>query len=137
MKIIKMPIIRSITKPFVTIEVKNPTKDPTPVINDCLSPVRENNSSAITAPRNGPIKIPATGMMNGPISNPIVLPHIPAFEPPNFFTPTTFASVSAPNNKMTKSTWIIQKIHPMSSNDTIHPYSRNPPTIKKTEGIIG
>ena len=89
------------TIPFVTIDVKKPTSEPTPVFNDCSHDDFVTKSSASTAPKNGPINIPANGMTNGPINNPIVLPHMPAFEPPNFFTPTKFDTVSAPNSKTT------------------------------------
>ena len=93
-------IMTTIIVPFVTTDVKKPISDPIPVFNDCLNPERVTTSSPITAPRNGPRRIPATGMTKGPMRRPIVLPHIPAFEPPNFLTPSKFDSVSAANNRM-------------------------------------
>ena len=103
-KNIKTTIITIMTNPFVTTEVKNPTSEPIPVFTDCFIPDRDTTSSAMIAPKNGPTKIPANGMRKGPKRSPIVLPHIPAFEPPNFFTPTRFDKVSAPNNKITNKT---------------------------------
>ena len=103
-KNIKTAIITTMTSPFVTTEVKNPTSEPKPVFTACLTPDRDTTSSAMTAPKNGPTKIPATGMTKGPIRSPIVLPHIPALEPPNFFTPTRLDNVSAPNSKITNNT---------------------------------
>ena len=107
--------------PFVTTEVRKPIRDPIPVFNACFTPIRETTSSAITAPKNGPTKIPATGMTNGPIRSPIVLPHMPALEPPNFLTPTRFDNVSAPNNKMTNRICILQNQHFIPSNVAINP----------------
>ena len=78
----------------------------------------------MTAPKKGPTKIPATGMTNGPMRRPIVLPHIPAFEPPNFLTPTRFDNVSAPNSKMTNKICILQKTR-------CHPFKRSNPSIKE------
>ena len=92
-------IITTITNPFVRTDVKNPIKEPIPVFNDCLRPDRDTINSDKTAPKNGPSRIPATGITKGPMRRPIVLPHIPAFEPPNFFTPRRLESVSAPNNR--------------------------------------
>ena len=94
----KMTIMTTIKNPFVTTDVKNPTREPNPVFNDCLKLARVTTSSASTAPIIGPSKIPATGMTKGPMRRPIVLPHMPAFDPPNFFTPRRLDSVSAPNN---------------------------------------
>ena len=78
----------------------NPTTEPTPIFraSNILRLLTKN--SARKAPRNGPIRIPITGMgiRKGPISKPIVLPHIPAFDPPNFLIPTRLATKSAPNN---------------------------------------
>ena len=88
-----------ITSPLVTTDVKKPIKEPIPVLNACFIPDRDTINSEITAPKNGPSKIPATGITKGPIRSPIVLPHIPALDPPNFFTPKRFDSVSAPNNR--------------------------------------
>lgn len=65
-------------------EVKKPIKDPIPDLNACFNPSLVTSNSAITAPRNGPIMIPATGITKGPNNKPIVLPHTPAFVPPNF-----------------------------------------------------
>lgn len=87
--------------PFVIIEVKNPTSEPIPVRIACFTLLLLTINSASTAPKKGPSSMPAIGMTNGPINKPIVLPHIPAFEPPNFFTPKAFANVSAPNNNAT------------------------------------
>ena len=98
-KMIKTTIITIIMMPFVTTDVKKPIKEPIPVLNACFMPDLVTISSEITAPKNGPSKMPATGMIKGPMSKPIVLPHIPAFEPPNFFTPKRFESVSAPNKR--------------------------------------
>ena len=91
-----------IKNPFVITEVKNPIREPKPVFNACLNPVLETSNSAMTAPKNGPSNIPATGITNGPIRSPIVLPHIPAFDPPNFLTPTRLDNVSAPNKRIIK-----------------------------------
>ena len=68
--------------------------------------------------------MPATGMTNGPMRRPIVLPHIPAFEPPNFLTPTRFDNVSAPNSKMTNRICILQK-------PDRHPFKRSNPSVKE------
>lgn len=110
-----------INVPFVMTDVKNPTNEPIPVLNDCLMPERDTINSAIIAPRNGPRIMPATGMTKGPRRSPIVLPHMPAFDPPNLFTPTRFDNVSATNNKRMNKPWTLQKSHVISSNDTIKP----------------
>lgn len=118
-------------------DVKNPTNDPKPVFIAWLNSVLVTKSSPMTAPRNGPIKMPATGITKGPIIKPIVLPHIPAFVPPNFFTPIIFETESAANNKITNNISIIQNNQPKSEKEKNKPYTIKPNNINTTEGIIG
>ena len=98
------------------MDVKKPTNEPTPDSTAFLIELRVTINSAMTAPKNGPKMMPAKGITNGPINKPIVLPHIPALEPPNFFTPTIFDSVSALNNKTVKSISISQNHQARSPN---------------------
>ena len=107
--------------PFVTMEVKKPTNEPIPALMACFKSVFVINNSPITAPINGPSKIPITGITKGPIISPIVLPHIPAFVPPNFFTPMRFEMESAANKSTTNKISITQKNHPSSEKEKKNP----------------
>lgn len=69
---------------FVMTLLINPTTDPKPIFKLLLKSLLFTNSSAPTAPINGPSNIPKNGMTNGPSIRPIVLPQTPAFEPPYF-----------------------------------------------------
>lgn len=110
--------------PFVTTLLRKPINEPTPIFRAFFQFVLLTTSSARTAPINGPRRIPTTGITKGPISNPIVLPQIPAFDPPNFFTPIQLDTESAKNNKITNIPWIIQKRILSSSNEKNRPYKR-------------
>lgn len=103
--------------PLVTTEVKKPTSDPIPDFSAALNSDFVTNNSPMTAPKNGPIKIPTTGIINGPTNKPIVLPHIPAFVPPNFFTPIKLEIESAANKSMTNKISTDQNNQPSSVNE--------------------
>ena len=68
--------------------LKNPISEPYPTFIASPMLFLCTRSSAMTAPKNGPATMPTTGITNGPTRRPIVLPHIPAFEPPYRLTPT-------------------------------------------------
>ena len=119
-------IIIICTAPLVTIEVKKPINEPRPVFKDCLNPLLVTKSSAMTAPKNGPSKMPATGITKGPTKRPIVLPQIPAFDPPYFLTPKALLNASAPKSKMRNKISATQNHHGNSLNEKNNPYKRNP-----------
>src|SRR5690606_6913715 len=97
--------------PYVTTDGKNHTTEPTPTLNDCCKLLRVTINTPKIAPINSPAIIPARGITNGPINKPIVLHHIPAFVPLNFFTSIRFEIVSAANNSATNSSSITQNHH--------------------------
>lgn len=75
-------LIQSAT--FMSAPPKKPTKENKPDLSAlALFPAR---SSPITAPRNGPNKIPKGGKTNNPAIIPIVLPLTPDFVPPEVLT---------------------------------------------------
>ena len=123
--------------PFVTIDVKKPTSEPSPLRNASLKVLPVTTNSATTANTNGRIKIPKNGMIKGPTNSPIVLPHIPAFVPPNALTPTRLAIVSAAKSKITRSTCPNQNHHGSTLKVKNKPYTINPTKINSTDGIIG
>lgn len=84
MAMMKIIIITACIIAFVITEVKKPINDPTPALIACFNSTFVTRISPITAPTNGPIKIPAIGIINGPTSNPIVLPTYPLWSHQTF-----------------------------------------------------
>ena len=72
---------------LINMEVKNPRNEP----NAARSAVLESlllSSSPINAPKNGPMIMPPGMGENNPTKSPIVVPIIPALDPPNFLVPS-------------------------------------------------